>query len=244
MKRCPKCKRTYADDAFTFCLEDGALLSAPYDPEKKEEPLNTILSGGPPPTAVIPATEESGRELPPTVKTAPSPTNAEEAKPQIRVHPESPRRTSPLKYVVIGLVALVIVATGLGFLGLYVAGNSNCPRLVISCGPSEPATYCSLVEDKSHTFNDSDNKPTSDALCSRSVFLLQAAALPEEIGKISWSASAGTIRSNNSQVVIGMSGLAGNTIEVKANVTHSSWFCSTTVSTSFVVPAGPGPARF
>ncbi len=252
MKRCPKCKRTYADDAFTFCLEDGALLSAPYDPEKKEEPISTIQSGGPPPTAVLPATERSGRELPPTVKSAPSPTNAEEAQPQIRVYPESPRRTSPLKYVVIGLVALVIVGTGLGFLGLYVGGKSNCPRLVISCGPSEPATYCSLVEDKSHTLNDSDNKPISDALCSRSVFLLQAAAaLPEEITKISWSASAGTIRPNNSQMsidnsqmIIDTSGLAGKTIEVKANVTSSSWFCSTTVSTSFVVPAGPKPASF
>jgi hypothetical protein len=243
MKRCPKCQRTYADDAFTFCLEDGALLSPPYDPEKKEEPLKTIQSGGPPPTAVLPATERSGRELPPTVKTAPSPTNAEEAKPQNRVHPESPRRTSPLKYVVIGLVALVIVATGFGFLGLYVAGTSNCPRLVISCSPSEPATYCSLVEDQSHTFNHNDSKPISGALCSRSVLLLQVPALPDEITQITWSASAGTIRSNNSQMSINTSGQAGKTIEVEANVTSSSWFCSTTVSTSFVVPSGFGPPK-
>ena len=33
MKSCPMCKRTYADDTFTFCLDDGALLSAPYDPQ-------------------------------------------------------------------------------------------------------------------------------------------------------------------------------------------------------------------
>jgi uncharacterized protein len=32
MKRCPKCNRTYADDTFSFCLADGALLSAPYNP--------------------------------------------------------------------------------------------------------------------------------------------------------------------------------------------------------------------
>ncbi|HKO36025.1 MAG TPA: hypothetical protein VJV21_06070 [Pyrinomonadaceae bacterium] len=247
MKRCPKCQRTYADDAFTFCLEDGALLSAPYDPEKKDEPLKTIQSGGPPPTAVLPAPERSGRELPPTVKTAPSPTNAEEAKAQLRVHPESPRRTSPLKYVVIGLVALVIVAAGFGFLGLYVAGTSNCPRLVISCGPSEPATYCSLVEDKSHTFNHNDSKPISGALCSRSVILLQAAAPAPGVANVSWSVSAGTIRSNSplslddSQISIDTSGLSGKTLEVKANVTSSSWFCSQTVSTSFVVPAGLGP---
>ena len=33
MKRCPECNRTYADDTITFCLADGALLSAPFDPQ-------------------------------------------------------------------------------------------------------------------------------------------------------------------------------------------------------------------
>ena len=32
MKKCPQCNRTYADELFAFCLTDGALLSAPYDP--------------------------------------------------------------------------------------------------------------------------------------------------------------------------------------------------------------------
>ena len=31
MKKCPQCRRTYADESFSFCLEDGALLSASYD---------------------------------------------------------------------------------------------------------------------------------------------------------------------------------------------------------------------
>ena len=33
MKRCPECNRTYSNESFSFCLADGALLSAPYDPE-------------------------------------------------------------------------------------------------------------------------------------------------------------------------------------------------------------------
>jgi hypothetical protein len=33
MKKCPQCKRTYADDSFSFCLADGALVSASYDPD-------------------------------------------------------------------------------------------------------------------------------------------------------------------------------------------------------------------
>jgi hypothetical protein len=33
MKNCPICNRTYADETLTFCLSDGSLLSAPYDPD-------------------------------------------------------------------------------------------------------------------------------------------------------------------------------------------------------------------
>lgn len=32
MKSCPTCKRTYSDDTISFCLIDGMVLSAPYDP--------------------------------------------------------------------------------------------------------------------------------------------------------------------------------------------------------------------
>ena len=31
MKSCPTCKRTFSDDTLTFCMVDGAILSAPYD---------------------------------------------------------------------------------------------------------------------------------------------------------------------------------------------------------------------
>jgi hypothetical protein len=31
LKICPKCSRTYSDTSFSFCLEDGALLSASFD---------------------------------------------------------------------------------------------------------------------------------------------------------------------------------------------------------------------
>ena len=32
MKSCPTCNRTYPDDTLAFCLIDGSVLSAPYDP--------------------------------------------------------------------------------------------------------------------------------------------------------------------------------------------------------------------
>ena len=34
VKRCPKCQRTYAHESFSFCLDDGAPLSASYDPDE------------------------------------------------------------------------------------------------------------------------------------------------------------------------------------------------------------------
>ncbi|MDQ3818828.1 MAG: hypothetical protein M3362_14285, partial [Acidobacteriota bacterium] len=32
MKRCPKCNRTF-EDTLTYCLIDGSILSAPFDPQ-------------------------------------------------------------------------------------------------------------------------------------------------------------------------------------------------------------------
>jgi hypothetical protein len=38
MKNCPQCNRTYSDATISFCLADGAILTAPYEPKIK--PLN------------------------------------------------------------------------------------------------------------------------------------------------------------------------------------------------------------
>lgn len=53
MKLCPTCKRTYADESLTFCLADGSLLSAPYDPEATRRiPPSRITNA---PTEVLPS---------------------------------------------------------------------------------------------------------------------------------------------------------------------------------------------
>ena len=62
MKQCPTCNRTYADDSITFCLEDGALLSASYDPDATQRiparltnpPPTEVLTAQPAPTEVLP----------------------------------------------------------------------------------------------------------------------------------------------------------------------------------------------
>jgi hypothetical protein len=63
MKSCPTCNRTF-EDTFTFCLADGSLLNAPFDPHATlviPEPRNTE-----PPTEVL-KLEETKREIPPTI---------------------------------------------------------------------------------------------------------------------------------------------------------------------------------
>jgi hypothetical protein len=77
MKACPTCNRTYADDTFTFCLNDGALLSAPYDP-KATLILPSRRTNQPPVENVIPSVENvvpsaaaSDTELPVTVAALP-----------------------------------------------------------------------------------------------------------------------------------------------------------------------------
>jgi hypothetical protein len=62
MKQCPTCNRTYADDSITFCLADGALLSASYDPVATQRiparltnpPPTEVLTAQPAPTEVLP----------------------------------------------------------------------------------------------------------------------------------------------------------------------------------------------
>jgi len=64
MKRCPKCDRTF-EESLTFCLVDGSVLSAPFDPHAtlRDTTRNTAE---PPPTEVLP----SQHSIPPATKSS------------------------------------------------------------------------------------------------------------------------------------------------------------------------------
>jgi PPIC-type PPIASE domain len=62
MKRCPECQRTYSDDTMTFCLADGSLLSAPYDPQATQHLPEQVKE--PPPTEVMQPAEDPFPILP------------------------------------------------------------------------------------------------------------------------------------------------------------------------------------
>lgn len=73
MKSCPTCNRTYPDDTLAFCLVDGAVLSAPYDPEKTQR-IPPPRTTSPAATEILPDTQianEVGSRLQSTIRVPP-----------------------------------------------------------------------------------------------------------------------------------------------------------------------------
>lgn len=75
MKSCPTCNRTF-EDTFTFCLIDGSVLSAPFDPEAAKSasaardtnpPQTEVLTSGGPSQPLPPTRAASPENLSPTI---------------------------------------------------------------------------------------------------------------------------------------------------------------------------------
>jgi hypothetical protein len=67
MKSCPACNRTF-EDTFTFCLVDGSILSAPFDPQATREIPNRRTTNPPPTEVMLPPNLPNSRDaLPPTM---------------------------------------------------------------------------------------------------------------------------------------------------------------------------------
>jgi hypothetical protein len=71
MKTCPTCNRTF-EDAFTFCLIDGAVLSAPYDPQATQR-IPGRSKTEPPTTEVLPGKSSLPSTLPASASPPPLP---------------------------------------------------------------------------------------------------------------------------------------------------------------------------
>lgn len=78
MKSCPTCNRTFADDSITFCLVDGSILSAPYDPQATLI-IPDARSANPAVTEVLPK-----KDLPETIVAPPTVAPSHNAAPQVR----------------------------------------------------------------------------------------------------------------------------------------------------------------
>ena len=69
MKSCPTCNRTF-EDTLTFCLIDGSILSAPFDPTEKRIPRQSQEA---PPTEIMRAATHAGRPPEPLQSTIHAP---------------------------------------------------------------------------------------------------------------------------------------------------------------------------
>ncbi|HEX6188163.1 MAG TPA: hypothetical protein VFZ40_08775 [Pyrinomonadaceae bacterium] len=70
MKSCPTCNRTYPDDTLAFCLMDGSVLSAPFDPTEQRIPRQSQEA---PPTEIMRAATHAGRPAEPLQSTIHAP---------------------------------------------------------------------------------------------------------------------------------------------------------------------------
>ncbi|HVG35234.1 MAG TPA: YARHG domain-containing protein [Pyrinomonadaceae bacterium] len=97
MKQCPTCHRTYTDDALVYCLDDGSVLAAVYDPQATQiiaPPRRT----DPMPTAVfIPPTQPAQQPPPPSF----APVQPQPVPPRQGVNPA-------VVYVLVALLALLV----------------------------------------------------------------------------------------------------------------------------------------
>jgi hypothetical protein len=66
MKSCPTCNRTF-DDTFTFCLVDGAILSAPYDSQATLIIPEARITNPPPTELLSTIAAANDPDVPPTV---------------------------------------------------------------------------------------------------------------------------------------------------------------------------------
>jgi len=107
MKSCPTCNRTYSDETLSFCLVDGTVLSAPYDPKALNQYAASDNSEAPPTEELRPTDPQRDTLpalLPPTISPPPPPV-ASEAGPTQRHRPT--RRPTKLS-LIIGVAALFV----------------------------------------------------------------------------------------------------------------------------------------
>src|SRR5215208_305565 len=98
MKQCPTCNRTYADETLTYCLDDGSLLSAPYDSEATQRIYPARVTN-PPPTEALPSNSP-------------------------HTGPVRPSGNSALLYIIVALLALIV---GGGAVALLKSRDKDTP---------------------------------------------------------------------------------------------------------------------
>ena len=122
MKSCPTCKRPYGDDTLIFCLDDGARLSAAYDPRPTLQgpaPRDT----DPPGTEILPPHLAPGDQRPGPWRSS-NPVFAPSAYPQGAQQNQLTEKRSGTHWIIFsGTLALVLF--GLVIVLGYLAWKAN-----------------------------------------------------------------------------------------------------------------------
>ncbi|MEK6335851.1 MAG: hypothetical protein AABM67_13045, partial [Acidobacteriota bacterium] len=106
MKSCPTCNRTYPDDTLAFCLVDGSVLSAPYDPGLRGQAASAPGSSGEPTQVLTPS-------LQPTITSQPRPELL--AQRQADTSPERRGNKLLLVGIVSAVFVIIVIVVGLYF---------------------------------------------------------------------------------------------------------------------------------
>lgn len=135
MKSCPTCNRTYPDETLAFCLVDGSILSAPYDPQATLPPTRVTT---PPPTEILqPPVSARNETIQPTITAPPPPVYNPQAgnRPPVSTTRQTAKGSSDLKTAVLG--AIIGAAVG-ATIGLILEGTaysrSRYGEAAFACG--------------------------------------------------------------------------------------------------------------
>ena len=127
MKACPTCKRTYEDE-LTFCLVDGSILSAPYDPNQTVS-LPTARSTDPAPTEIFNPPQNVPETKPHAIETIQSnqPPPLYAAKRQPRVEEKARGKSWMLIGIGMSLILVFILGVILSFILFGKGGEADVP---------------------------------------------------------------------------------------------------------------------
>jgi len=137
MKSCPTCSRTYPDDTLAFCLIDGSVLSAAYDPDATQRAPARGGSNSTQTQILYPTTpNETAPTVQPTIRVAapqvPSPY------PPAFASVRSEERKNRAPWVIAGAAVLLAAVFGIVLLAFLWSGKSETANTKPSANVSSP----------------------------------------------------------------------------------------------------------
>lgn len=164
MKRCPSCNRTYADETMTFCLADGSLLSAPYDPQVKQhisDPRGTdsptvMMSPAQIQASLLPRQE--AKESTPMQSNIASPMSLNSRRLENFQVPPIIEKTNRLPWLIGGIILLLVAG-----IALAIGYNSNSNNKESSDSNSDTENAASASADNSNASNRNTTPPPEDS---------------------------------------------------------------------------------